>query len=47
MTSKSGKKGAALIDNTIFRFEDGNLVQNLNETTSITYEAYRASGSSR
>ncbi|CAO3579835.1 unnamed protein product [Absidia cylindrospora] len=28
-------------------FEDGNLVQNLNETTSITYEAYRSTGSSR
>ncbi|CAO3641560.1 unnamed protein product [Cunninghamella blakesleeana] len=28
-------------------FEDGNLVENLNETTSITYEAYRSSGNSR
>ncbi|KAI8342357.1 hypothetical protein BC941DRAFT_509274 [Chlamydoabsidia padenii] len=29
------------------QFEDGNLVQNLDETTSITYESYRANGSSR
>ncbi|CAO3637027.1 unnamed protein product [Cunninghamella echinulata] len=28
-------------------FEDGSLVENLNETTSITYEAYRSSGNSR
>ncbi|CAO3580502.1 unnamed protein product [Absidia cylindrospora] len=29
------------------QFDDGNLVQNLNETTSVIYEAYRSNGSSR
>ncbi|KAI8081384.1 uncharacterized protein BX664DRAFT_302065 [Halteromyces radiatus] len=29
------------------QFEDGNLVENLNETTSITYETYRSNGTSR
>ncbi|KAI8333866.1 hypothetical protein BC941DRAFT_400731 [Chlamydoabsidia padenii] len=28
-------------------FEDGNLIQNLNDTTSITYETYRSNGSTK
>ncbi|ORZ00073.1 hypothetical protein BCR42DRAFT_429894 [Absidia repens] len=32
---------------TTSKFDDGKLVQNLNETTSVIYEAYRSNGSSR
>lgn len=29
------------------RFDEGRLVENLNETTSITYEAYRPNATSK